>query len=150
MKKLIIIPCVILSIFATGCSVDIDGITSEAKKFETKTEEFADLADHLGTTVEDTYNKLEKLEHKVKLNSQDQEQIVKQIDKLLDVIKEFKSGKPPIFKWAMELSEEKLKEKEEPLLTLREKANNNDATKADIKEVKEELKKDIEIKLFEK
>jgi hypothetical protein len=147
MKKIWIMPILLLGFLLTGCSVDLDLFPSDT---ESKAEKFASKAEAMGNQFDDTSAFLEELEIKEKLSVQDQERIVTEADALLAVIEEFANEDAPVFQGAKDFAVDKLKEREEILLDIQEKAKSGEATMDDVKDMKNALSDDIEIKLFGK
>jgi outer membrane murein-binding lipoprotein Lpp len=150
MKKIVVLPCILVGFLLTGCSVEFDTVSSKAEKFESKTEEFADKAENLGSEFEAALEEGKQLEKKEKLTSEDQKRIVTLIDDLSAVIEEFKGEKAPMFNWLKDVSVEKLLEREKMLLEIQERAKDSKATIEDVKEMNKALSDEIEINLFGK
>ena len=147
MKKIWIIPILLCGFLLTGCSVDLDLFPSDT---ESKAEKFASKAEAMGNQFDDTLAFLKQLEIKEKLAVQDQERIATEVDELLAVIEEFVNEDAPLFQGAKDFAVDKLKEREEILLEIQERAKNGEATIEDVKDMKNALSDDIEINLFGK
>lgn len=144
MKKTILLSIVIIFSFLAGCSVEIDGISSNSSK----TESFADRAESLGATVEKFIDELRELEKKEKLNSQDQKYLVEEIDHLFGVFEDFKNEDASLLNGVKKIGVKELEEKEKVLAAIQGKAEEGNATKRDVERLRETLSADIEFNLF--
>ena len=126
--------------------MDLDFFPSDT---ESKAEKFASKAEAMGNQFDDTLAVLKQLEIKEKLTDQDQQMIVTEVNDLSAVIDEFIEEDIPLFQGAKDFAVEKLKEREEILLDIQEKAKNGEATIEDVKDMKDALSDDIEISIFE-
>jgi hypothetical protein len=143
MKKIMVMSCILLGFLLAGCSVEFDTDSSKTDKFEEK-------AEALGNEFDAALEEAKQLEKKEKLTSEDQKRIVTLVDDLTVVIEEFKDEKAPMFNWAKDFSTNKLKDREDILLDIQERAKDGEATIEDVKEMKKALSDDIEINLFGK
>ena len=143
MKKIMVMSCILLGFLLAGCSVEFDTDSSKTDKFEEK-------AEALGNEFDAALEAVKQLEKKDKLTSEDQKRIVTLVDDLTVVIEEFKDEKAPMFNWVKDFSTNKLKDREDILLDIQEKAKNGKATIEDVKEMKKALSDNIEINLFGK
>jgi outer membrane murein-binding lipoprotein Lpp len=143
MKKIMVMSCILLGFLLAGCSVEFDTDSSKIDKFEEK-------AEALGNEFDAVLEAVKQLEKKDKLTSEDQKRIVTLVDDLTVVIEEFKDEKAPMFNWVKDFSTNKLKDREDILLDIQEKAKNGKATTEDVKEMRKALSDDFEINLFGK
>ena len=97
---------------------------------------------------DDTLAFLKQVEIKDKLTVQDQQRIVTEVNDLSVVIDAFIDEEAPLFQGAKDFAVDKLKEREEILLDIQEKAKNGEATIKDVKDMKNALSDDIEISIF--
>jgi hypothetical protein len=126
----------------SGCSVDIDTGTS-------KVEGFANVAEELGDTITNAKSELGPLQEKKVLTAKDQQAVVDHINRVTDVIHDFKEEESTFLAIMVKKAAGKeLNNKEEVLLTIKEKAEKNEATEEDIKKMIETLSSDYEIKLL--
>ena len=118
MKKLWVLPFLLVGFMLTGCTVDLDFTPSD---IESKAEKFASKAEAMGNQFDDTLAVLKQLEIKEKLTDQDQQMIVKEVNDLLKVIEEVKAEDIPVVQGAKDFAVKKLKEREEILVDIQEK-----------------------------
>ena len=83
MKKLWVLPFLLMGFLLTGCSVGLDHFTSDT---ESKAEKFASKAEAMGNQFDDTLAVLKQVEIKDRLTVQDQQRIVKEVNDLSVVI----------------------------------------------------------------
>ena len=102
----------------------------------------------MGNQFDDTLAFLKQVEIKDKLTVQDQQRIVTEVNDLSVVIDAFIDEEAPLFQGAKDFAVDKLKEREEILLDIQEKARNGEATIEDVKDMKNALSDDIEISIF--
>ncbi|MCM3765671.1 hypothetical protein [Neobacillus niacini] len=134
----------LLVMFLTGCSVEIDTSSS-------KSDEFASKADELASTFMDAKDTLKPLKEKENLSSKDQEQIIKVINTLTDEIDEFKNEEAPFLaKKAKKVAVEVLNKKEKTLLNIKEKAEKETVTTEDVEKIIKTVSDDFKINLFDK
>ena len=67
MKKMMVIPFMLVGLLLTGCSVEFDTDSSRAEKFESKIEEFTNKAEALGNEFETALDELKKWRKKENL-----------------------------------------------------------------------------------
>ena len=125
--------------------MDLDPFPSDTKS---KAEKFASKAEAMGNQFDDTLAFLKQVEIKNKLTVQDQQRIVTEVNDLSVVIDAFIDEEAPLFQGAKDFAVDKLKEREEILLDIQEKARNGEATIEDVKDMKNALSDDIEISIF--
>ena len=145
MKKIWVVPFLLMGVLLTGCSVDLNHFPSD---IESKAEKFASKAEAMGNQFDDTLAVLKQLEIKEKLTDQDQQMIVIEVNDLSVVIDAFIEEEAPLFQGANDFAVDKLKEREEILLDIQEKAKNGEATIEDVKDMKDALVDDIEFSIF--
>ena len=145
MKKIWVVPFLLMGVLLTGCSVDLNLFPSD---IESKAEKFASKAEAMGNQFDDTLAVLKQLEIKEKLTDQDQQMIVTEVNDLSVVIDAFIEEEVPLFQGANDFAVDKLKEREEILLDIQEKAKNGEATIEDVKDMKDALVDDIEFSIF--
>ncbi len=145
MKKIWVVPFLLMGVLLTGCSVDLNHFPSD---IESKAEKFASKAEAMGNQFDDTLAVLKQLEIKEKLTDQDQQMIVTEVNDLSVVIDAFIEEEAPLFQGANDFAVDKLKEREEILLDIQEKAKNGEATIEDVKDMKDALVDDIEFSIF--
>ncbi|MFD2445345.1 hypothetical protein ACFSO7_15380 [Bacillus sp. CGMCC 1.16607] len=145
MKKMMMyLSMVVLAFMLTGCSVDLDFSAS-------KSDQFTETAETLGDQFTETKNKMERLEQKESLTSNDQKLIVNEINELSKVMNEFETEDAPfLVKQAKKIAVKKLKERKKVIMTIQKKAKKGSANHEDVKEIINALSDDIEINLFKK
>ena len=146
MKKMMVLAFLLVGFLLTGCSVDL--VSSKEGTLRTKIEKFEDSSEALADEFDAALLEIERLEEKKKLTSQDQKQIVTIVDDLSAVLDEFKEEDAPMLNWLKDYSVEKVMERVDILIDIREKAQNGNATIEDVRIMKEALREDYEIHLF--
>lgn len=145
MKKIWVVPFLLVGFLLTGCSVNLDLMPSDV---ESKAEKISSKADALGNQVDDTVAFLKQLEIKEKLTVHDQQMIVVKVQDLTSVIDAFIEEEVPLFQGAKDFAVEKLRERQEILVDIQEKAKNGEATIEDVKDMKNALSDNIEFSIF--
>lgn len=141
MKKYWILSLLIVFII-TGCSVEIETSSS-------KSEEFASTADELSSTFVDVKDKMESLVVKKELSSGDQKLIVKHVNDLTMEIQKFRDEEAPFMaKRIKKMALNELNKKEDILVDVKEKAENDMATVEDVEKIIKTISDDFEINLF--
>ncbi|MGG7619029.1 hypothetical protein [Bacillus coreaensis] len=141
MKKYWILSLLIVFII-TGCSVEIETSSS-------KSEEFASTADELSSTFVDVKDKMESLVVKKELSSEDQKLIVKHVNDLTMEIQKFRDEEAPFMaKRIKKMALNELNKKEDILVDVKEKAENDMATVEDVEKIIKTISDDFEINLF--
>ena len=108
MKKLWVVPFLLMGFLLTGCSVSLDHFTSDT---ESKAEKFASKAEAMGNQFDDTLAFLKQVEIKDRLTVQDQQRIVTEVNDLSVVIDAFIDEEAPLFQGAKDFAVDKLKER---------------------------------------
>jgi uncharacterized protein YyaL (SSP411 family) len=142
MKKKYWIGALLIIFLTTGCSVEIETSSS-------KSEEFASTADELSSTFVDVKDKMEPLVDKKELTSEDQKLIIQEVNNLKQEIKNFKEEEAPFLaKKIKQMALKELNKKEEILVDVKEKAENEMATVEDVEKIIKTISDDFEINLF--
>jgi outer membrane murein-binding lipoprotein Lpp len=146
MKKFFVLSVVMFSFLVTGCSVEIDTgsskITSQSTELEAKSKA---IQDHFNEAMD----MATELEGKNTLTTNDQKRLANKIEDVLSVITEFKDVKTPIIgKKIKSIAGKNLKNREEILTKIQEKAEEGKATKEDVHKMKKALSDDLNFKLF--
>lgn len=125
----------------TGCS-NVSDKVEDAEGYAAVAEEFEENI----TGFERQLSNLEKQDH---LTNEDQEQLVNDIENVRFKIEEFLSVEPPFgLKMVQKKLQKEFDKREEQLLVLKDKAENNEATIKDIEKVNDEFFSNISVKLF--
>ena len=139
MKNFLIIAIISINLL-TGCSIEIDTHASDG---------FANAAEELGNTFSNVKTKLESLQKKQYLTTDEQKAIVQQVNTLTNVINHFKEeGVSFLGNMPMSIAVNELDKKEEILLSIKEKAEKGKATVDDVKKLIKTISDDYEFNLF--
>lgn len=134
----------LMVLFLTGCSVEIDMSTS-------KSEGFASMAEDLSHVFIHAKKSLEPLGKNKELSTKEQEQIVTRIDSLIEEIEAFRDEDAPFLaKLPKKMALKALNNKEKVLLRIKEKAEKQEAEPTDVQELIETISDDYEINIFKK
>ena len=144
MKKLMMIPFVLLVFLLSGCSISLDPDLS-------KVDEFTAVAEEMEVAFTEAKSTFIELNEKPSLSSSDQKTIELQIEQLREAIGDFKSTEAPfLVKTAKKKVAKVLNKKEKELITIQEKAKNGKAEKEDLELMIKLVSDDIEIKFGNK
>lgn len=147
MKKIMILMVVLLAFLTTGCSVQLttsNELDSKAEILEVKGEEVQSEFNNALNFV----NEL-KFSNKNTINAKDQQRIGNQIDDVLNVIEEFKELEVPVLGGQVkDFVDNNLKQREEILRDVQEKAEKGQAEKEDLQQLEKALSNDINIRFF--
>lgn len=142
MKKLIIIPFLMIGFVMSGCSMSLD-------INESKVDVFTEVAEGLEEVFLEAESNLKQLSEKPSFTSKDQQNVVQQIEKLTEVINKFQHTEAPFFMKKVKKKIGKiLNEREENFLTIKEKAENGEVEKEDIELMLELLSDEIELNIL--
>jgi hypothetical protein len=137
MKKIIFLFLLFVGLLLTGCSEET--LKSKAEKFSTE-------AEVLGETVEIVKETLKPLGKKHTLSLKDQDLIVRQIESLTVEMNDFKEEEAPFLaKIAKKRAVKELNIRENELLSIKEKAQNEKAKVADINRILTILSTDFDM-----
>jgi hypothetical protein len=146
MKKLMIVMVILLAFLTTGCSVQLTTSNEIVSK--------ADILEVKGEEIQSEFNKAlnfaNELSDKNAIDAKDQKRIADQIDDVLNVIEEFKVLEVPVLGGQVkDFVENNLKQREEILRDVKEKAEKGTAEKEDLNKLEEALtNNDISIRFF--
>ncbi|PLS16108.1 hypothetical protein CVD28_18890 [Bacillus sp. M6-12] len=146
MKKMLCLFIVAFAFMLTGCSIEIDTGFSDSKS-----EKIVSAAEALQDKVNEALDTLEKLENQNKITADDQERVAGQLANVISAINDFKKVEAPFLgNKIKDLAFEKFQEKEETLVKVQEKAEQGEASKKDLEQVKDALSDDFSFNLFKK
>ncbi|WP_042457128.1 hypothetical protein [Neobacillus dielmonensis] len=146
MKKMIVASMVLVTLFATGCSVELDTTRSSVNSKSNQLEEKADALEY---EYDGLMALADELEDQQTIKAKDQKRLATEISSLLDAVDEIKNADTPVIgKKVKDFANDKFEQREQVLEKIQEKAEGGKATKKDVKEMKKALEADINFSLF--
>ncbi|MCM3767814.1 hypothetical protein [Neobacillus niacini] len=145
MNKVMILMVVLMAFLTTGCSVQLttpNGIDAKADILASKGEE-------LQYEFDKALEFVNELDDKNTISSKDQKKMDSQMEQVIDVIDEFKELEVPVMGGKIkDIADNNLKQREEVLHAIHEKAQKGNVEKDDLQDLKKALSADFSIKFF--
>jgi outer membrane murein-binding lipoprotein Lpp len=146
MKKMIVIMAVLLAFLTTtGCSVQL----TTSNELDTKADLLVAKGEELQRELDSALVFVKQLGDKNTISSRDQKKLALQIEQIMGVINEFKELEVPVMGGEIkDIAAKNLKQREEILQEVQEKAEKGSIEKADLHKLEKAISADFSIQFF--
>jgi outer membrane murein-binding lipoprotein Lpp len=146
MKKMIVIMAVLLAFLTTtGCSVQL----TTSDELDTKADLLVAKGEELQRELDSALVFVKQLDDKNTISSRDQKKLALQIEQIMGVINEFKELEVPVMGGEIkDIAAKNLKQREEILQEVQEKAEKGSIEKADLHKLEKAISAEFSIQFF--